>query len=128
MPQAAASARQRFRGPRGLHPAALRAAALGVQLESVGLYGASQVRRVDLPSGRVLAATPRAAARFGEGLGAHGQRHAAGHGQAMADDLRDSAAAVLIGEVDGASPQCSYADLMNASTSWWSLSSDFWLM
>ncbi|MGH7582591.1 MAG: glutaminyl-peptide cyclotransferase [Gemmatimonadales bacterium] len=36
--------------------------------ESVGLYGQSQLRRVDLATGRVLAAVPLAANRFGEGL------------------------------------------------------------
>ncbi len=40
----------------------------GVLFESVGLYGSSDVRRVSLASGRVLAATPLAADRFGEGL------------------------------------------------------------
>jgi glutamine cyclotransferase len=36
--------------------------------ESTGLYGHSDVRRVDLRSGRVLAAVPLAGNRFGEGL------------------------------------------------------------
>ena len=40
----------------------------GVLLESTGLYGHSDLRRVDLKSGRVLASTPLAADRFGEGL------------------------------------------------------------
>lgn len=40
----------------------------GVLYESIGLYGPSQVRREDLATGRVLAATPLAADRFGEGL------------------------------------------------------------
>jgi glutaminyl-peptide cyclotransferase len=40
----------------------------GVLYESVGLYGASQVRREDLSTGRVLASTALAADRFGEGL------------------------------------------------------------
>ncbi len=40
----------------------------GSLYESIGLYGASEVRREDLTTGRVLAATPLAANRFGEGL------------------------------------------------------------
>lgn len=39
-----------------------------VLFESTGLYGHSDVRRVDLRSGRVLASRPLAADRFGEGL------------------------------------------------------------
>ena len=39
-----------------------------VLYESTGLYGHSDVRRVDLTSGRVLASRPLAANRFGEGL------------------------------------------------------------
>jgi glutamine cyclotransferase len=39
-----------------------------VLFESTGLYGHSEVRRVDLRSGRVLASRPLAADRFGEGL------------------------------------------------------------
>jgi glutamine cyclotransferase len=39
-----------------------------VLFESTGLYGHSELRRVDLRSGRVLAARPLAANRFGEGL------------------------------------------------------------
>jgi glutamine cyclotransferase len=40
----------------------------GVLFESTGLNGQSDVRRVDLKSGRVLASRPLAADRFGEGL------------------------------------------------------------
>jgi len=40
----------------------------GVLFESTGLNGRSDVRRVDLKSGRVLASRPLAANRFGEGL------------------------------------------------------------
>jgi glutaminyl-peptide cyclotransferase len=40
----------------------------GVLFESTGLNGRSDVRRVDLQSGRVLASRPLAADRFGEGL------------------------------------------------------------
>jgi glutaminyl-peptide cyclotransferase len=40
----------------------------GVLFESTGLNGRSDVRRVDLKSGRVLASRPLAADRFGEGL------------------------------------------------------------
>lgn len=40
----------------------------GVLYESTGLEGASSVRRVDLPTGAVLAARPQAADVFGEGL------------------------------------------------------------
>jgi glutamine cyclotransferase len=40
----------------------------GVLFESTGEYGHSDVRRVDLPSGRVLASRPLPADRFGEGL------------------------------------------------------------
>jgi len=39
-----------------------------VLFESTGLYGHSDVRRVDLRTGRVLASRPLAANRFGEGL------------------------------------------------------------
>ena len=39
-----------------------------VLFESTGLYGHSDVRRVDLRSGRVLASRPLGADRFGEGL------------------------------------------------------------
>lgn len=39
-----------------------------VLFESTGLNGRSDVRRVDLRSGRVIASTPLAADRFGEGL------------------------------------------------------------
>jgi glutamine cyclotransferase len=39
-----------------------------VLFESTGQYGHSEVRRVDLRSGRVLASRPLAADRFGEGL------------------------------------------------------------
>ncbi|HEY8310143.1 MAG TPA: glutaminyl-peptide cyclotransferase, partial [Gemmatimonadaceae bacterium] len=39
-----------------------------VLYESTGRYGYSDVRRVDLRSGRVLASRPLAADRFGEGL------------------------------------------------------------
>lgn len=40
----------------------------GELFESTGLYGHSEVRRVDLRSGRVLASRPLTADRFGEGL------------------------------------------------------------
>jgi glutaminyl-peptide cyclotransferase len=40
----------------------------GVLFESTGVYGQSEVRRVDLRSGRVLASRALAADRFGEGL------------------------------------------------------------
>jgi len=40
----------------------------GVLFESTGQYGVSQIRRVDLRSGRVLASRPLSADRFGEGL------------------------------------------------------------
>lgn len=40
----------------------------GVLFESTGLYGHSDVRRVDLRSGRVLASRALSADRFGEGL------------------------------------------------------------
>ncbi|MEO7103908.1 MAG: glutaminyl-peptide cyclotransferase [Gemmatimonadaceae bacterium] len=40
----------------------------GVLFESTGLNGQSDVRRVDLKSGKVLASRPLAASRFGEGL------------------------------------------------------------
>ena len=40
----------------------------GVLYESTGLHGQSQLRRVDRQTGRVLAAVPLAADRFGEGL------------------------------------------------------------
>ncbi len=39
-----------------------------VLYESTGLYGHSDVRRVDLKSGKVLASRPLPASRFGEGL------------------------------------------------------------
>jgi len=39
-----------------------------VLFESTGRYGRSELRRVDLKSGRVLASRPLAANRFGEGL------------------------------------------------------------
>jgi glutamine cyclotransferase len=39
-----------------------------VLFESTGLYGHSELRRVDLASGRVLASRPLPADRFGEGL------------------------------------------------------------
>jgi glutamine cyclotransferase len=39
-----------------------------VLFESTGLYGHSELRRVDLRSGRVLASRPLTADRFGEGL------------------------------------------------------------
>jgi len=39
-----------------------------VLFESTGLYGHSDVRRVDLPTGRILASRPLPADRFGEGL------------------------------------------------------------
>jgi glutamine cyclotransferase len=39
-----------------------------VLFESTGLYGHSEVRRVDIRSGQVLASRPLAANRFGEGL------------------------------------------------------------
>lgn len=45
-----------------------------VLYESTGLYGHSDVRRVDLRTGRVLAARPLAANRFGEGLALLGGR------------------------------------------------------
>ena len=40
----------------------------GILFESTGLYGHSELRRVDLRSGRVLASRPLTADRFGEGL------------------------------------------------------------
>ena len=40
----------------------------GVLFESTGLYGHSEVRRVDIRSGRVLASRPLPSDRFGEGL------------------------------------------------------------
>lgn len=40
----------------------------GALFESTGMYGHSDVRRVDLTSGRVLASRPLPADRFGEGL------------------------------------------------------------
>ncbi len=40
----------------------------GALFESTGLYGHSELRRVDLRSGRVLASRPLTADRFGEGL------------------------------------------------------------
>ncbi len=45
-----------------------------VLLESTGSYGRSDLRRVDLATGRVLASTPLAANRFGEGLARMGSR------------------------------------------------------
>ena len=42
-----------------------------VLLESTGRYGASDIRRVDLSTGRVLARVPLAANEFGEGLARH---------------------------------------------------------
>ena len=45
-----------------------------VLFESTGLYGHSQVRRVDLQSGRVLASRPLTPDRFGEGLALLGNR------------------------------------------------------
>lgn len=46
----------------------------GALYESTGLYGRSSVRRVDLASGRILAARPLAPQHFGEGLTAIGER------------------------------------------------------
>ena len=46
----------------------------GVFLESTGLYGQSQLRRVDPATGQVLARTTLAAERFGEGLALLGDR------------------------------------------------------
>ncbi len=46
----------------------------GVLYESVGLYGRSEVRREALTTGRVLASTPLAPDRFGEGLALLGGR------------------------------------------------------
>jgi glutamine cyclotransferase len=46
----------------------------GVLFESTGLYGASQVRRVALASGRVLASVALPADQFGEGLALLGGR------------------------------------------------------
>lgn len=46
----------------------------GVLFESTGQYGHSDVRRVDLQSGRVLASRPLPADRFGEGLALLGGR------------------------------------------------------
>ena len=46
----------------------------GVLYESTGLYGHSELRRVDLATGRVLAAVPLAPDRFGEGLALLGGR------------------------------------------------------
>ena len=46
----------------------------GVLFESTGRYGHSEVRRVDLPSGRVLARHALAPDRFGEGLALVGGR------------------------------------------------------
>lgn len=42
--------------------------------ESVGLYGHSELRRVDLASGDVLNRQPLAKSRFGEGLASDGRR------------------------------------------------------
>ena len=49
-------------------------AADGVFFESTGLYGRSELRRVDVRSGRVLASAPLAPDRFGEGLALLGGR------------------------------------------------------
>lgn len=46
----------------------------GVLFESTGLYGHSELRRVDLRTGRVLASIALAANRFGEGLALLGGR------------------------------------------------------
>lgn len=46
----------------------------GILFESTGQYGKSQIRRVDLRSGRVLAARNLAADQFGEGLALVGDR------------------------------------------------------
>jgi glutamine cyclotransferase len=46
----------------------------GVLYESTGLYGHSQLRRVDLQTGRVLDSVPLASDRFGEGLALIGDR------------------------------------------------------
>jgi glutamine cyclotransferase len=46
----------------------------GILFESTGLYGHSEVRRVDLRSGRVLASRTLPANRFGEGLALLGGR------------------------------------------------------
>jgi len=46
----------------------------GVLFESTGLYGQSELRRVDIRSGRVLAAVRLADDRFGEGLALLGGR------------------------------------------------------
>jgi len=46
----------------------------GVFYESVGQYGFSDVRRVEVETGRVLARQPLHADRFGEGLARHGNR------------------------------------------------------
>jgi glutamine cyclotransferase len=45
-----------------------------VLYESTGRYGYSELRRVDLPSGRVLARRSLGTDRFGEGLALHGER------------------------------------------------------
>lgn len=45
-----------------------------VLLESTGLYGKSELRRVDLNTGRVLSFTALAANRFGEGIARVGSR------------------------------------------------------
>ena len=44
----------------------------GGLFESIGLEGRSEVRRVDLASGRVIRRAPIPASQFGEGLAAHG--------------------------------------------------------
>jgi len=46
----------------------------GVFYESVGQYGFSEVRRVEVATGRALARQPLHADRFGEGLVRHGSR------------------------------------------------------
>ncbi len=46
----------------------------GVFYESVGQYGFSEVRRVEVATGKVLARQPLHADRFGEGLVRHGSR------------------------------------------------------
>ncbi len=46
----------------------------GFFLESTGLYGHSDRRRVEMATGRIVAATPLPSDRFGEGLALHGGR------------------------------------------------------
>jgi glutamine cyclotransferase len=46
----------------------------GVLFESTGRYGHSELRRVDLSTGRVLARRSLGTDRFGEGLALHGER------------------------------------------------------